>query len=806
MRINNSPNRLLLLSITYVVLVALFPGQHAISQDSQPKAASPSRLSSPIRRAIQRGLEADGDIVKELAKLPKSLLSSRRDAEAVIKALETLTPEQLTTRRPENDNISPLVSLAIWFECIYFEENPATETFTEKGIPQLAKCYDAVLQLKQKENEKDLLYLLSLMVGYKSSEATERIVEAARAPLVPHDYTWSTILSAFATEHPDKQKLLRAFLEKLPAEPIAIHLATISNELMAEETSSQHPFDSPAGYEFLRQWLSNNTDVDLQMEVINTIPYLADAEQKKLLEQAAKSPFKQIQLRAASAAVTHDLPFGYEVLKNLCADVGYFDSASEQLRAAGRSDLIPNAATDPLFLAKAKLSRWLQSNTERKDAPSELEILDSRVLSLPPDHQKQQYHLIRFRYADPYGLEADEIYIALVGEKVHCTFDFDLPSRPIEDIYALYTSILAKDADLFEELPNLGRAELSAWLPQWKGEQLSDVVIRSTIQLDQRLKLPNYKIALATAQLNGEAGWVIFDGARSTWYPKSEQPVRESFTFGGTKPEVSMLHVGRLLLGFSLDEKKRLEHLQTTVPPKAPAEVVSAYFRVLDSLPAMRYRRQSELLSLTGPIISSFDDCVKALAKVNESTNEDALVQLYEKLLSTARSLDEPARREALFTSSPLGDNFLPYIKVLMAKNRKQDALDLCNFFKSHWTPYYGYSLLAQAYILANEPGLAEPLLTELFDFRVSKEVYVHEAGLLAEIWKNKGEIAKSQKLLIDCLKILHGRIDATRGLGTDQVEYRQYRDLYQKFLDLYPDGKSKLDSAGLPADPTTKQ
>lgn len=800
------PNHLRPLLMIYVALFSQLSAISVIAQDVESKAAPPSRLSSPLRRAIQRGLEADGDIVKELRGLSDGNITTRRDAEAVIKALETLTPEQLTARRPEHDNISPLYSLAVWFESIRFGQDAATKTFAEKGIPQLSKCYDAVLQLNQKENEKDLVYLLSLMVAYKSPEATARVVAAARQPLAPHDYYWTTIFAAIKDEYPDKTKILQTFSEKLPAEPIAFHLLLISNELLARENNTQHPFDSPAGYALLKEWLSNTTDIELPMAAINAISFLDDTEQKKLLEQAVKSPFKQIQLRAASDAAHHGIPFGYEVLKRLCTDVGYFEGASEQLRSVGRDDLIPKTVTEPLFVAKAKLARWLQANTERKDAPSEMEILDSRVLSLPLEDEKQQYHLIQFRFSDPYGLEADEIYVALVGEKVHCTFDFDLPSRPIEDIYALYTSILAKEADLFEELPNLGRAELSAWLPQWKGEQLTDVVIRSTIQLDQRLKLPNYKIAFATAQLNGEAGWVIFDGARSTWYPKSEQPTHETFTFGGTKPEIYMLHVGRLLLGFSLQEKKRLQKLNTPAPSKPPAELVSAYFRVLDMLPTMRYKRQSELLSPNGPITACFEDCVKALAKVNASTNEDSLIQLYEKLLATARSLDEPAKSEALAAISPLGENFLSYIELLLSKNRKQDALDLCNFFKSRWTPYYGYSLLAQAYMLANEPGQAEPFLMALFDFTVSQEVYVREAGLLAEIWKNKGEIAKSQKLLIDCLKILHKRIVATRGLGPNQVEHQKYRDLYQKFLDLYPDGQNKLDSAGLPTDPATKQ
>jgi hypothetical protein len=69
------------------------------------------------------------------------------------------------------------------------------------------------------------------------------------------------------------------------------------------------------------------------------------------------------------------------------------------------------------------------------------------------------------------------------------------------------------------------------------------------------------------------------------------------------------------------------------------------------------------------------------------------------------------------------------------------------------------------------------------------------------EIWKNKEEIAKSQKLLIDCTKEPRKRIMATRGLGSTPEETGKFQTLYQNFIDLYPDSPDKLDAAGLPVD-----
>ncbi|MBN8602276.1 MAG: hypothetical protein J0M26_14675 [Planctomycetes bacterium] len=781
------------------------PSLQAQESDAKSTTPAPSRLSSPFRRAIQRGLEPGGDIVKELRAITDRTITSRRDAEAVINALASLTPEQLTARRLEYDNSSPLFYLAMWFECINYSPSAATTTFAEKGIPQLIKCYDAVAQLKQKDNEKDLIYLLALMVAYKSPKAADRIVEAARKPLAPFDYSWSLIFESLAKDYPDKNKILAAFSEKLPAEPLAIRLLQFANDEMANEKLEQHPFDSPAGYALLNQWLSNTKDADLSMAALSAIPFLVDAEQEQLLEQAVKSPFKQIRLRGATHAAEIGFAFGFEELKELCTDVGYSKGASDRLRALDRADLIPKEISEPEFLAKAKLSHWLQVNTERSDAPSEMKILDSRVLTLPAESKNQTYYLIQFRYSDPFGFSADETYVGLVGKNVYCAFDFDLPSRPIEDIYALYATYLAKKYGFMEDLANTDRAELSNWLPQWKGPELTDVVIRSIITLDRKLDLPNYKIALGTAQLNGEPGWIIFDGSRSTWYPMSEQPKYESISFDGTKPEIPMIHVGRLLLDFSLEEKGRPKHLAVTPSPKPPAEVLATYTRLLNELPKMSLKRQREYLDPNGPISSQFDDCVNALSEVNGSSKEEAFIQLYEQLFASANLLEEPAKTEALSTSSPVGEHFLTYIKSLLANNRRQDALEHCSKFESRWTPYYGFSLLAQAYILAGAPERAEPFLAELFDFSVSSDVYVLEAGLLAELWKNNNEIAKSQKLLIDCLKQLRKRMIVTNRINFNATEIQKYQDLHKKFLELYPDEKSKLDSAGLPADPTVK-
>lgn len=775
-----------------------------LAQQEKPADArsTTSRLSSPFRRAIQRGLAPDGDIVKELREISLRVVTNRRDAEAVIDALATLIPEQLTQRRLENDNTSPLYSLAVWFESINYSNNAATDVFAQKGIPQLLKCYDSILKLDQPQNEKDLLYLLHLMVAYKSSESASRIIEAARKPIARHDYYWHTILNAVMDDYPEKARVLQGFTKSLPAEPIAAHLLAASNDLLERENQHKHPFDSLEGYKQLAAWLGNPDEVELAVAATSAIKFITKEHQPELLNLALKNPSKQIQIQAAMTAASQGYQFGLDALVNLCSDVGYYEDASQHLKSLGKAELIPKLVTEPSFLAKARLSQWLQKNSEHSDAPSDMEIIDERELHWPPSGDKQKFWLIRCRYPDAYKLSADDVYVGLVGRDINCILEFHLPNRPVEDIYALYVSAQMLELGLMEESKLVNQNDRDFWLAQWKGKMLTDVSIRCTVQVDYELDLNNYKIALATAKLDDTEGWIIFDGPRSKWYPKTEQPAYQSYNFGGIKSEIYMIHLGRQILGLPLDETDRLKNLTNSATQISLPEFIAAYDKLLVELPSQSLKRQQELFQFTGPITTHFTPYLDALVETGVSAKDEAYIALYERLLGIANKLEEPAKDEALGATSVLADHFLPYVKLLIARDREQDVIRLCQQFEPYWSRSYGWAMLGEVYYLAGSPEKAESFLTQFFEYQKGSSLYPKESGILAEIWKEKNEIAKSKKLLIDGMKNNQQRLIAFRILGPSSKEAKSYQLLYQEFLRLYPGAEKELKSAGLQPDP----
>ena len=79
-------------------------------------------------------------------------------------------------------------------------------------------------------------------------------------------------------------------------------------------------------------------------------------------------------------------------------------------------------------------------------------------------------------------------------------------------------------ADLIEEIEVTDASEYAELLSQWQGERLESPTIMFVAELSPKLKVTGRLVALASAKLHGEEGWVVLDGARSKWYPKDEQP------------------------------------------------------------------------------------------------------------------------------------------------------------------------------------------------------------------------------------------------------------------------------------------
>lgn len=786
-------------------------GFELLAQEPEAKAtqATGSRFTSPLRRAVQRGLAEGGDIVKELRSLDDFTISVRRDAEAIVNALATLTPEQLIQRREENDNDSALNVLAAWFERLDMENGLAYKVFQEKGIPQLIQAYDAVVALNKTENEEDLIYVLRILARYESQEGARRIIEAARRPLAPGSYWWYSIFSSLTKDHPHSDFVMRAVRAPLPDERIARQLLSSANQMMLTEELTEHPFDTPAGYKQLEIWLtqpeahSAAEDYDVSTPLIDAtvaLAFVKSEDRERLLRIALQSPDKKIQLEAAWAAAKAEYKFGLDALVELCKDLHYSATAKDYLEEIEKADLIPAEALEPNFAAKAEFSQWLQHPNELAEIPEELEIVDQRELPWPPSGEKKKFWLIRYLMKDKTGLEPDDVNIGLVGSMTWCFFAYDLNRRPIEDAYAIHAYFEMENNELIVESPEEEQLDVKRWLPQWKGEPLTDVEIVSVINANGELDLRNPIVALATARLNGAKGWVVFDGPRTMWYPESDQPGDEDGDY--FDKAILMIHVGRQLLDLPLEVSDRQKYLANVVKPRSPAEIVTAFEKLLAELPTAKPERQQELLESYGVIADHFDAYIDSLVALKGVDKEETLINLYEKLLVIVDKLQGETKEESSDAFSAIGSQFENYTSILVKQNRQTDVLALIKRFEPLWGYNYGYSQLGLAAHKAGDQELAERLLMKLTEDEESAGYFFEDMLVLAEIWNGKGETKRGQDIVVKSLKQLKIRIAEAREYPPSRASFTEdYKKVYAQFLKLYPDGEPLLQAEGLTPD-----
>ena len=117
---------------------------------------------------------------------------------------------------------------------------------------------------------------------------------------------------------------------------------------------------------------------------------------------------------------------------------------------------------------------------------------------------------------------------------------------------------LISEVFVFEEEDderNLGYDHLLERCPI-EGIELTRVL--RVAEFSETLQYPAKLVVLASGKRGGESGWVVLDGPRTRWYPESEVPV-------SYEALVMMVHVGRVLLGFT-DEPDRRKYLVNSEP------------------------------------------------------------------------------------------------------------------------------------------------------------------------------------------------------------------------------------------------
>jgi hypothetical protein len=532
---------------------------------------------TPLIRALQRGLAPGGDLTEELWDLGDYQVSRREDAEAICSALAKLSEEPAA-----GGGNSPLRALARLFQDVPDAECPAFEILHEQGLSELCRVFYARCDEAAEEEADDLLLVLKVAAMYGTEDAVEMILRAAARPLLPGGYMWSMVLGVFKPGHPHMERLFEAFRGDLPPEFIGVALLDAANAACLGEISVRHPFDSPAGLARLEDYLRSHDEEESSYahSAAAALPFLEHPGRDRLLRLALDHPSARVRLEAAWAAARLAQPEGWKQLAKACLDVRQALVAARYLEELGRRDLIPLAAHDPAFQARADFAEWLAHPNELGRLPDEVEIVDHRKLPWPPDGIRKPFYLVRYRAKDSRGLEADDVDCGVVGSVTFCLFSYRMAQRPPEDAYAIHCYWEMEQAGhITEECAGDSPGEYDALLSQWPGPPLEAAHLTTVAELSPELSHPSRLVAMARARVGGRLGWAVVDGPRSRWYARDDMPA------GAHEQTVLMLHVGRALLRFE-GEPDRRRWLTPTATPPTDAALVKAYEALLTRPPS----------------------------------------------------------------------------------------------------------------------------------------------------------------------------------------------------------------------------
>jgi hypothetical protein len=744
------------------------------------------RGKTPLQAAIARGCAEGGDLKKELDDLEGDYeVKSRGDAIAICEALEKVLASAFPTKN------SPLHNLVALFQNIQDPDCDAVEVLGERGVELLAQIADRALATREDEDdETDALFILKILAMYGSETGAELIIRAAKMPYKPEGYLWSVVFQCFSDEHPMTERVFNELSHPLPQGFIAISLLDAANRCLIDGGEGRHPFDSDEGVERLKTWLMDLESEHFSYAISATaaLPFLKHPKRDGLLQLAMDHPDADVQIESARAAAKLGQSKGIARLVALCNDVNRAQKARRYLEELGRAEAAPPATQE--FEARAEFAQWLAHPNELGQAPDSVEIMDHRTLRWPPEFEPKPLWLVRYLLKSTSPLEDDQVGVGLVGSVTFCLFSYALEQRPPEDGYAIHccwemeANKLMKREDIEE-----GSSEYDSLLSQWTGAALTEVSLKEVAELDSALKYSRTLVAVASANLNGETGWVVLDGADSKFYRAADFRNDERASI------VLSIHVGQRLLGLTCEpDRKSLIQVKTERPPKT---IAAAYESLIARSASWSSAGKEESLRDYRQLREHFDAYVDAVCKLRGGTRAEQVAIAYEKLLEILLPREDILGEELHYSTGVLRRKFEAYIDALLELQRPERLREICLLLIPRWDHNLGYMDLGNAAYKAGDLETAEKLFVKLRERSDEWQDY-NEMALLAEIWAQIGKQSEAKQLLLDSLPWLVKRSRAAT--GSDQKRFEEIFQTHRAaFLKLFPQCAEELERRGIP-------
>lgn len=389
------------------------------------------------------GHSTPGPILAEaLLDLGTYPVRTRDEADAICAALTALdqVPPCGVSPTPEGTDCpaTALYMLASLFQRV---ENPeAHELLASRGLPLLREAYERRLGASTRHRE-DLMFLLKVFAMYPNQGGFELILSAAQRGMWAEDTLWQTVFALFDHEHPYAIELVESLQEPLPHGFIAVALLDCANGLALRGKSFRHPFESEAGRSLLEEYLTGSDSrwYSYAHSATAALPFLAPEARGRLMALALDHSSTRVQLEAAWASTKLGSKSGLKLLKRSCLDPRRAGVARAYLDELGLEAEIPEGAWEPDLLAQAELCLWLSHPHEFGEAPTEIEIVDTRRINWLPTDDERQVWILRYRYEDAPAEEGrPNEGLAMVGSITYALHGECPKTLPPEEVYALH--------------------------------------------------------------------------------------------------------------------------------------------------------------------------------------------------------------------------------------------------------------------------------------------------------------------------------------------------------------------------------
>ena len=254
-----------------------------------------------------------------------------------------------------------------------------------------------------------------------------------KSSTLPDTHDWGSVFGAYHEEHPQTEKVMRAFAADPPPNLVGVLLLDTANNLFLDGWAGTHPFDSAKGAALMKAWLehqdpeqfSHAHSAALGAAFVKAVP------RDELITLALKHADKAVQLEGAWSDVkagngTRGLAF----LQQACLQLHQSARAQDYLKELNHEKDIPQQALEPAFAAQAKFSQWLQHPNELGSEPLSIEVYDHRKLFWPPTKDQREMWLIKFTHKDDDKIQTS---YGCVGSMTWSSFDeFSTPPTPAE--------------------------------------------------------------------------------------------------------------------------------------------------------------------------------------------------------------------------------------------------------------------------------------------------------------------------------------------------------------------------------------